>query len=266
MKTLTDMNQTEEKIDDVQSLKDERQLAISRVGVKSLRHPIQVLSREGEQSTIAVFDMFVSLPADQKGTHMSRFVELLEANDQALSLTRFSWMLQEMTDKLKAHHGYIQVRFPFFIKKAAPVSGVQSLLDYEITLEGEWHPHESTIKLIVLVPVTSLCPCSKAISKYGAHNQRSHITVTVELNAEIAFEHLIELIEAQASSELYGVLKRADEKFVTERAYENPKFVEDLVRDIARDLKRDPRIKKFVVESENFESIHNHSAYARIES
>lgn len=254
-----------DQIDDVQSFKDERELAISRVGVKSLRHPLRVLSREGEQATVAVFDMYVSLAADQKGTHMSRFVELLESNDEPLSLARFSWMLQEMTAKLKAHHGFIHVRFPFFMKKSAPVSGAKSLLDYEVSLEGEWHPNEATVKLSIIVPVTSLCPCSKAISKYGAHNQRSHITVTVELNADIPFEQLIERIEAQASCELYGVLKRADEKFVTERAYENPKFVEDLVRDIARDLKRDPRIKKFVVESENFESIHNHSAYARIE-
>jgi len=260
------LEKNKDQIDDVQSFKDERQLAISRVGVKSLRHPIRVLSRDGEQSTIAVFDMYVSLAADQKGTHMSRFVELLESNDEALSLSRFSWMLQEMTAKLKANHGFIHVRFPFFMTKTAPVSGVKSLLDYEISLQGEWHPHEATVTLSIVVPVTSLCPCSKAISQYGAHNQRSHITVTVELNADLPFEQLIERIEAQASCELYGVLKRADEKFVTEHAYENPKFVEDLVRDIARDMKRDPRIKKFIVESENFESIHNHSAYARIES
>lgn len=258
-------SETKTTIDDVQSFKDDRELAISRVGVKSLRHPIQVISREGLQSTVAVFDMYVSLPADQKGTHMSRFVELLQHNDEALSLARFSWLLQEMTAKLNANHGYLQVRFPFFMKKSAPISGVQSLLDYEITLQGEWHPNEAIITLTAVVPVTSLCPCSKAISEYGAHNQRSHITVTVTLNAEIPFEQLIERIEAQASSELFGVLKRADEKYVTERAYDNPKFVEDLVRDIARDLKRDTRIKHFVVESENFESIHNHSAYARIE-
>lgn len=262
---MTTIDKSKQHIDDVQSFKDDRELAISRVGVKSLRHPIRVHARDGEQSTVATFDMYVSLAADQKGTHMSRFVELLESNDQALSLTRFSWLLQEMTAKLSANHGYIHARFPFFIKKTAPVSGVKSLLDYEISLIGEWHPQQATISMSVVVPVTSLCPCSKAISKYGAHNQRSHITVTVELNAEITFEQLIERIEAQASSELYGVLKRADEKFVTERAYENPKFVEDLVRDLARDLKRDSRIKKFVVESENFESIHNHSAYARIE-
>lgn len=261
----TILDKMKQEIDDVQSFKDERQLAISRVGVKSLRHPIRVLSRDGEQATIGMFDMYVSLPADQKGTHMSRFVELLESNDQALSLPRFSWLLQEMTARLKANHGFIHIRFPFFMKKTAPVSGVQSLLDYEISLQGEWHPNEATVALTILVPVTSLCPCSKAISQYGAHNQRSHITVTAELNADIPFEQLIERIEAQASSELFGVLKRADEKFVTERAYENPKFVEDLVRDIAREMKRDPRIKKFVVESENFESIHNHSAYARIE-
>lgn len=261
----TTLNKTKPQIDDVQSYKDERQLAISRVGVKSLKHPLRVPSRHGEQHTIGSFDMYVSLPADQKGTHMSRFVELLEGNQQPLTLSHFSWMLQEMTAKLNANHGYIHVRFPFFMKKKAPVSEVESLMDYEVTLSGEWHPNGSTISVTVLVPVTSLCPCSKAISQYGAHNQRSHLTVTIELNAEIPYEQLIERIEAQASCELYGVLKRADEKYVTERAYENPKFVEDLVRDIARDLKRDSRIKTFVIESENFESIHNHSAYARIE-
>lgn len=260
------VQQPSQHIDDVQSFKDERELAIQRVGVKALRHPITLQTRNNQtQHTVATFDMYVSLPATQKGTHMSRFVELLQSNEAPLTLNHFSWLLQEMTEKLHAEHGYLNIHFPFFIQKAAPVSGVKSLMDYEVTLQGEWHPNGAKTLLKVLVPVTSLCPCSKAISEYGAHNQRSHITVTVELNADITFEELIERIEQQASCDLYGVLKRADEKYVTERAFDNPKFVEDLVRDIAALLKRDARIKHFIVESENFESIHNHSAYARIE-
>lgn len=255
-----------QSIVDIQNIYDDRQLAIHKVGIKSLRHPIKVLTQQGEaQSTIAIFDMYVNLTADKKGTHMSRFVELLEQQKEVLSIKRFSWLLQEMTEKLGAQSGYITAQFPFFITKSAPVSGAKSLMDYEVTLIGDWHASCAKISMKVVVPVTSLCPCSKAISEYGAHNQRSHITVTVELESELAIEQLITLIEKQASCELYGVLKRADEKYVTERAYDNPKFVEDLVRDLAHALRRDARIKHFKVESENFESIHNHSAYAMIE-
>lgn len=260
------INAPTHSIEDVQSKRDERQLAIQKVGVKSLKHPIALLTRDNQvQHTVAVFDMFVNLSATQKGTHMSRFVELLQAQDNALSLESFSWLLQEMTAKLHADSGYIHLQCPFFINKSAPVSGVKSLMDYEVGLSGEWHQDAASVWMKVKVPVTSLCPCSKAISNYGAHNQRSHIDISVQLNAHMPFEDLIEIVESQASCELYGVLKRADEKFVTERAYDNPKFVEDMVRDLAAALKHDKRIKHFVVESENFESIHNHSAYARIE-
>lgn len=252
---------------DIQSHTDHRRLAIQQVGVKSLRHPIRVLMHDGQaQSTIGTFDMFVNLAADQRGTHMSRFVELLHTLQDPVSVTSFNTLLQEMTHKLHAQCGYVTVTFPFFILKSAPVSGAKSFVDYEVTLKGEWRTHSAKTEIKVVVPVTSLCPCSKAISEYGAHNQRSHITVTVELLADVPVETLISLIEQQASCELYGILKRADEKYVTERAYENPKFVEDLVRDIAAELKKDARIKRFVVESENFESIHNHSAYALLSS
>ncbi len=257
----------ETSIADIQSHMDHRTLAIQKVGVKSLRHPIMVLMQDGSpQSTVATFDMYVNLSAQQRGTHMSRFVELLHTKHTSFSMAQFNTLLQEMTHRLDATSGYIAMQFPFFIMKSAPVSGAKSYVDYEITIKGEWHTNSATTELQIVAPVTSLCPCSKAISEYGAHNQRTHITVTVELLADIHFEDLIKLIEKQASCELYGILKRADEKFVTEKAYENPKFVEDLVRDVATELKKDARIKRFLVESENFESIHNHSAYAALSS
>jgi GTP cyclohydrolase I len=155
--------------------------------------------------------------------------------------------------------------FPYFVHKAAPISGVKALLDYEVTFAGEIREGRITRTTKVVVPVTSLCPCSKEISDYGAHNQRSHVTITAQTNDFVWLEELIEIAEKQASCEVYGLLKRPDEKFVTERAYDNPKFVEDMVRDIAAVLNADPRIDSYVVESENFESIHNHSAYALIE-
>jgi GTP cyclohydrolase I len=251
---------------DVQKHAAEREIAIDKVGIKSLKHPIKIPMRDGTaQHTIANFDMFVNLAPQHKGTHMSRFVDLLQRQEKSLDLQTFSWMLQEMTAKLEADSGYITASFPFFMKKKAPVSQVESLLDYEVTLKGEWHPDGAKVALKVVVPVTSLCPCSKAISEYGAHNQRSHITIEAELAASLPIEDLIEVAEKNASCELYGMLKREDEKYVTERAYDNPKFVEDAVRDVAAQLKQDKRIKRLLVESENFESIHNHSAYARIE-
>ncbi len=261
------MNETINKtqIVDVQSNMADREIAIDKVGIKALKHPVLVPMRDGTaQHTIANFDMFVNLAPQHKGTHMSRFVDLLQQQNKPLDLQTFSWMLQEMTEKLNADSGYIHASFPFFINKKAPISKVESLLDYEVTLTGEWHQDNAKVMLKVIVPVTSLCPCSKAISEYGAHNQRSHITIEAELAASLAIEDLIEIAEKNASCELYGMLKREDEKFVTERAYENPKFVEDAVRDVAAQLKQDKRIKSFCVESENFESIHNHSAYAQI--
>jgi GTP cyclohydrolase I len=253
-------------IEDVQGRGDTRRIPINRVGVKDIRHPVRVKDRTaGEQHTIATFNMYVNLPHDFKGTHMSRFVEILHNHEREISVDSFRVMLEEMTERLEADAGHIEMSFPFFVMKKAPVSGVESLMDYGTTLAGERHDGRTDTWLRVVVPVTSLCPCSKSISAYGAHNQRSHVTIAARLLKHIWIEELIEIAEAEASCELYGILKRPDEKFVTERAYDNPKFVEDLVRDVAVRLNADPRIAAYVVEAENFESIHNHSAYARIE-
>ncbi|CAB3732499.1 GTP cyclohydrolase FolE2 [Paraburkholderia graminis C4D1M] len=251
---------------DVQSTPDTRQIPIQRVGVKAVRHPLTVRTQSGDaQPTVGTWNLDVHLPADQKGTHMSRFVALLEENKAPLEPATFRTMLAAMLQKLEAEAGRIEVSFPYFVNKTAPVSGVQSLLDYEVTLTGDTRNGETRLFLKVLVPVTSLCPCSKKISQYGAHNQRSHVTINAELAGEVAVEDLIRIAEEEASCELWGLLKRPDEKFVTERAYENPKFVEDLVRDVAQRLNADERIVAYVLEAENFESIHNHSAYAVIE-
>ena len=255
-------------IPDVQSSEDTRHLAINKVGIKSLRHPVRVMDKNGGvQHTIATFNMYVGLPHQFKGTHMSRFVEILNSHDYEISVESFEPMLREMVKKLEAETGHIEMTFPYFIDKAAPVSGVRSLMDYEVTFFGDIKAggiYEFNMK--VVVPVTSLCPCSKKISERGAHNQRSHVTVTARTREHLWIEELIRLVESQASCELFGLLKRPDEKYVTERAYDNPKFVEDMVRDVAGLLNRDTRVAAYVVESENFESIHNHSAYALIEN
>lgn len=253
-------------IPDVQNSADTRRLAINKVGIKDIRHPVRVRDRSGgEQHTIATFNMYVNLPHNFKGTHMSRFVEILNIPGREISVDSFKGMLAEMTERLEAEAGHIEMAFTYFVNKTAPISGVQSLMDYEVTLIGEIRRGRPTLNLKVVVPVTSLCPCSKKISKYGAHNQRSHVTITARVNGFIWIEELIDLAEREASCELYGLLKRPDEKHVTERAYENPKFVEDMVRDIAARLNQDERVAAYAVESENFESIHNHSAYAMIE-
>lgn len=252
---------------DVQSSEDLRHLPINRVGIKSIRHPFKILDKSGGvRHTIADCNMYVELPHNFKGTHMSRFVEILNAHEDEISVESFVTISREMVSRLEAQVGYLEMRFPYFVNKTAPVSGVKSLMDYDVTFIGETHPdgeYRQTIK--VVVPVTSLCPCSKKISDRGAHNQRSHITIAATPNTLVWIEDLISIAESQASCELYGLLKRPDEKFVTERAYDNPKFVEDLVRDVASVLNADPRIDAYSVESENFESIHNHSAYAMIE-
>ncbi len=254
-------------IEDVQARADTRRIPIEKVGIKGIRHPVRVRDRSGgEQHTIATFDMFVTLPHDFKGTHMSRFVEILNDHEYEITVQSFRVMLKEMTELLEAKSGYIQMNFPYFINKAAPVSGVQSLMDYQVTLTGTVDGNGTAMYVKVVVPVTSLCPCSKAISDYGAHNQRSHVTVEAKTETFVWVEELIDIVESEASCELYGLLKRPDEKYVTERAYDNPKFVEDMVRDVARRLNGDDRILAYVVESENFESIHNHSAYARVEA
>ena len=252
-------------VEDVQARADTRQLPINRVGIKDISHPVRVKDRSaGEQHTIATFNMYVSLPHNFKGTHMSRFVEILHA-EREISVESFAKMLATMTERLEADTGHIEMSFPFFVMKRAPVSGVESLMDYRATLIGEHRHGHTEMWVRVTVPVTSLCPCSKKISEYGAHNQRSHVTITARLRRHMWIEELIEIAESEASCELYGILKRPDEKYVTERAYDNPKFVEDMVRDVATRLNADERVAAYVVESENFESIHNHSAYALIE-
>ena len=253
-------------IPDVQSSADNRRLAIDRVGIKSIRHPVRIGDKSGGvQHTIAVFNMYVHLPHNFKGTHMSRFVEILNSHEREISVESFETILREMVQRLEAESGHIEMSFPYFINKLAPVSGVQSLLDYDITFIGEIENGEYRFTMKVVVPVTSLCPCSKGISDYGAHNQRSHVTVTARTRGFVWIEDVVRICEEQASCELYGLLKRPDEKYVTEKAYDNPKFVEDMVRDIATVLNRDERIEAYMVESENFESIHNHSAYAFIQ-
>jgi GTP cyclohydrolase I len=255
-----------EVIADVQSSRDTRKIPIDKVGIKDIRHPVVVKDRSGrEQHTVANFNMYVSLPQHFKGTHMSRFVQILNNHEYEITVESFRNMLEEMVGTLEAESGHIEMSFPYFVNKTAPVSGVKSLLDYEVTFIGEYINGKPSMRVKVLVPATSLCPCSKEISAYGAHNQRSHVTVDVRPNGFIWIEDLIDLVEKQASCELYGLLKRPDEKYVTERAYDNPKFVEDLVRDVATKLNEDDRIAAYIVEAENFESIHNHSAYALIE-
>ena len=251
---------------DVQSSTDTRHIAINKVGIRAIRHPVKIAERGGgAQRTVATFSMTVGLPQEFKGTHMSRFVEILNAHEREISVESFGAMLQEMAQRLEAKTGHIEMRFPYFIDKAAPVSGVRSLMDYDITFIGEIENGKTKFTMEVLVPVTSLCPCSKQISDYGAHNQRSHVIVKAETSDFVWIEEIVELIESQASCELYGLLKRPDEKYVTERAYDNPKFVEDLVRDVAGALNDDARVLAYTVQAENFESIHNHSAYAVIE-
>jgi len=251
---------------DIQATPDERALGIDRVGVRGVRYPLVVETRSGPRSTVAVFDMYVALPPHVKGTHMSRFLEILEGRRGAFSPGAFRSLMGEMLARLEADAGYVEARFPYFVEKTAPVSGVKSLMDYEVAFRAEARPgRDCEFTLQVMVPVTSLCPCSKKISNYGAHNQRSHITITAKIAEHLWIEELIDIAESEGSCELYGILKRPDEKYVTERAYDNPKFVEDMVRDVAVRLNAEPRVRSYVIESENFESIHNHSAYALIE-
>jgi len=233
--------------------------------VKSMRQPVQVASPAGPQPSIAAVDMYVALPAHQKGTHMSRFIEVLQNHRAPLAVQSMREMMRTMLARLEATEGEIEIRFPYFITKHAPVSGVASMLDYEITLRVE--SKDGRVKTVqsVVVPVTSLCPCSKKIADYGAHNQRSAVTIAAELHDDLPIEQQVRFAEEAASSELWALLKRPDEKYVTEHAYDNPKFVEDIVRDIALALNRDDRILAYTVATENFESIHNHSAYALIE-
>ena len=260
------MSETAAPMADVQSSEDRRHIAINKVGIKDIRHPVQINDRSGSvQHTVANFNMYVDLPHNFKGTHMSRFVEILNGHDREITVKSFHSMLSEMTERLDAKCGHIEMSFTYFVNKKAPSSGVESLLDYDVTFIGDRKDGKNCVAVKVLVPVTSLCPCSKKISDRGAHNQRSHVTVNARTNSFVWIEDIIDIVEQEASCELYGLLKRPDEKVVTERAYDNPKFVEDMVRDVAARLNADERITSYVLESENFESIHNHSAYALIE-
>ena len=253
-------------VEDVQSRADTRQIPINQVGIKDINHPVKVKDRSaGEQHTVANFNMYVNLPHNFKGTHMSRFVEILH-REREISVESFGALLAEMTERLEADAGHIEMTFP--VLRDEEGAGLRRR-----ELHGlRRHAHRQTRQgrqrrcgCKVVVPVTSLCPCSKKISERGAHNQRSHVTISAKLREHMWIEELIEIAESEASCELYGILKRPDEKYVTERAYDNPKFVEDMVRDVAVRLNDEPRIAAYVVESENFESIHNHSAYALIE-
>ena len=262
------MNRPEHSdIPDVQSDSDARQLAIDRVGIRGLRYPIQFADgAAAPQATIATFGAYVALPADRKGTHMSRLVALIDEWRVPLSLSALPGLLDVLLQRLDADAGRIEIDFPWFMRKQAPVSGVESMMDYEVKLRADAASGSRVVTATIVVPVMSLCPSSKAIADYGAHNQRSHLTLTLRprAGAQISLADWVRVAEEEASCELFGLLKRNDEKFVTERAYERPRFVEDLVRGVAGRLASDPRIAGFRVAAENFESIHNHSAYAEI--
>lgn len=253
---------------DVQNQRDERNIPIDKVGIKNLRYPITVRDRrEGRQPTVATINMYVDLPHEYKGTHMSRFVEMLHLLQPEISLKKFSVILDQMKKHLHAASAHIEVTFPYFIEKKAPISQSPGLMDYICRISGSSNCNDE-IDLIseVNVPISSVCPCSKEISREGAHNQRGEVQLQTRFKRFIWLEDMIELVESCASCEVYSVLKRVDEKSVTERGFANPKFVEDIVRDIAAKLNQDDNIIWFSVSAENFESIHNHSAYAHITS
>ncbi len=252
-------------IPDIQGTPDTRRIAIDHVGIKDIRHPITILDKAKEAlPTVARASMTVHLPEHYKGTHMSRFVQILGEHTEPLSAANFGKMLDSMLERLESDAGRIVLSFPFFARKTAPVSGTEGLLDYEVTLTGEKRNGVRSFHIGVMIPVTSLCPCSKEISDYGAHNQRAHVSVNARVDGPIWIQDIIDLVESAASSQLYSVLKRPDEKYVTERAYDNPKFVEDMIRDMAVGLNEEDRIRAYTLEAENFEAIHNHSAYAQI--
>ncbi len=252
---------------DVQNTQDTREIPLQKVGVKDLHYPVKVLDRScGYQQTTASVDLFVNLPHHYKGTHMSRFVEIFHRHKDSLGMKQFLSMLEEIRQNLEAEKAYGSMRFPFFMEKTAPVSGAKSIMNYECLYEGEVEEGRQNFYLTINVPVTTVCPCSKAISEYGAHNQRGIVSVKLQNTSLFWAEDVIEEIEDRASNGLYSILKRPDEKFVTEHAYDNPRFVEDVVREVYIGLRNFTKCEKpftwFRVECENFESIHNHNAYA----
>jgi GTP cyclohydrolase I len=252
-------------MEDIQNNIDYRNIDIDQVGVKKIRYPITVLDKDmGEQQTVAEINMYVNLPRYYKGTHMSRFVEILNEHSRRISLQNFSEILEHVKERLNAESAHMEITFPYFISKSAPVTGIEGLMEYRCTFKGSLNKG-SDLVIMIRVPISTLCPCSREISDFGAHNQRGEVRLQVRFKKFVWIEDLIKLVEESASSDVYSLLKREDEKYVTERAYQNPMFVEDIVRDIAFKLKKDANITWFAVECENYESIHNHNAYARIE-
>jgi len=251
---------------DVQNQPDTRRIKIDKVGVKDIRYPVTVRSKNlNDQRTVASVNMFVSLPHQYKGTHMSRFIEILARHRDSISIQNVSTILSEMKQRLAADSAHLELSFPYFIEKMAPVSGEVSLMEYNCVIRGTQKTGRPDISVSVTVPITTLCPCSREISVHGAHNQRGQITVTVEFKKFFWMEDLIRLVETSGSAEVFSLLKRADEKFVTEAAYQKPMFVEDVVREVAVKLLADETFTRFSIAAENFESIHNHSAYAFLE-
>ncbi len=249
---------------DIQNLNDNRKVTIDKVGVKGVKYPIIVEDRANEiQHTVADLDIFVELPHHHRGTHMSRFIEILNEYHHRNFVSEIENFVLETKKRLDADSAFVNMSFPYFVEKTAPVSGIKSLMSYDCFFLAS-HRDDFEMQIGVKVPITTVCPCSKEISEYGAHNQRSIVTVSVKYSDYVWLEELIEIVESVASCEVYSLLKRSDEKFVTERGYDNPKFVEDIVRDVVVELRKDIRIIEFSVESENFESIHNHSAYASV--
>jgi GTP cyclohydrolase I len=251
---------------DIQNQKDNRNIDIQKVGVKGIKYPIVVLDRiNGTQHVNATINIYVDLPHHFKGTHMSRFVEILNEFRGQINIKTFHKILQEVKDKLNAESAHMEIEFPYFVEKTAPVSGAKSLMEYTCSFSGQNSVSTTDFLVGVVVPVTTVCPCSKEISNLGAHNQRSMVTTKVRFKKFFWIEDLIRLVEDSASGEVYSLLKRVDEKFVTEKAHENPMFVEDVVRNVAQELNRNDNFTWYSVGAENFESIHNHSAYAYVE-
>ncbi len=251
---------------DVQSQPDDRRIPIKKVGVKDIRYPIIVRDKARDtQATIASCSMYVDLPQDFKGTHMSRFIEVLNRRHGRITLNNFVSILDELKEELEAKSSHVVMEFPYFIEKGAPVSGERSLMEYNCRYIGEINHASKNFQVGISVPVTTLCPCSREMSERGAHNQRGIVTVTLEFKKFFWIEDVIDVIESCASAPVYALLKREDEKYLTDRAYEHPMFVEDLVREVTRKLRGDSNFTWLKVEAENFESIHNHSAYAMVE-
>jgi GTP cyclohydrolase IB len=253
------------RLPDVQSLPDERNIPIDKVGVKGLRYPIAVKDRSKcLQHTVGLFDLFVNLPHDFKGAHMSRFIEVLNEFRGEISMEKFQFILEKIKNKLHAKSAHMNVEFPYFIEKSAPVTLTPGLMSYTCFMRGSLSERFDLI-VGVDVPVTTVCPCSKEIAQYGAHNQRGVVRVQLRFKKFFWIEEIIEIVESSVSSEIYSLLKRPDEKFVTEKAYDNPMFVEDVVRAAVARLNERKNFPWYRIEAENFESIHNHSAYAMIE-